>query len=61
MSSNIKYLKVTGRDICWAKNEITKHDLLEVRNGVVDMIIDLETKSFYDASENEWKPIQGET
>ena len=48
----MKYIKITGGDILWGKNEITKDDLVNA-----DTIVDLENLSMFIKDENKWVDI----
>lgn len=54
-----KYLKING-SVIWGQNEITKDDLVKVKERYYDTIINTETSYYYDADENEWLDINGE-
>lgn len=58
MSDRIKskYLKINGK-VLWASNEITKDDLVRVKNGAYDTIVNLEEMTHYDADDNTWREI----
>jgi len=52
-----KYLKITGSDVFWATDEISKDDLVQVVQGSVDVIVNTEEGTFFNVSENKWEPI----
>lgn len=52
-----KYLKITGNDILWAKDTLEKDDLVQVATGRVDLIVDTENGTFFNAGENKWEEI----
>lgn len=55
-----RYLKVTSGDLVWGTNELKKTDLLSVKRGLYEAIIDLQNMTSYDAENNEWKEIDGD-
>lgn len=56
----MKYIKVTSGSILWQKENITKEDLVQVVNRVVDTIINTEDMTYYDGELNAWHPIPGD-
>lgn len=51
-----RYILVSSFSIV-LKSEITKLDLHKVKSGYYDHIIDIESKTYYDADSNSWKEI----
>jgi hypothetical protein len=51
-----RYIKVNGMQVT-QHDEISKSDLLLVRSGHVDAIIDTKYDAYYDSNTNEWKPV----
>lgn len=54
-----RYLKITGNTI-WGTNNLTKDDLVRLKNHGYDAIIDLEELKYFEAEENQWKNIEGD-
>lgn len=54
-----KYLKITGY-LIFGKNEITKEDLINLKNEATDALINLETMQEFDVNKNEWVDIRGD-
>jgi hypothetical protein len=53
----MRYIK-TIRDAAMGKDEITRQDLADVKDGRVDCLIDTERQTYFDAESNAWKPIE---
>ncbi len=53
----MKYIKVLAGELPIEKEEITKQDLIDVRNGN-DCLIDLQNLTYFDGNDNIWKPIK---
>lgn len=53
----MRFLKITGSDLIWGKNEISRDDLAEAANGKVDMIVDTQEQIYFSPEENKWLPI----
>lgn len=52
-----KYLRVSGHNTFWGKNEVSKEYFLSVVK-VGDDLINLEDMTYFDKDSNEWKPIK---
>lgn len=52
-----KYLKITGDDLFIAKTSIDKQDLIDVLQGRVDHLINIEDGTYFDVHDNQWKSI----
>ena len=48
----MKYIKVSGGDLLWGKESITKEDLANS-----DTVIDLENLTYFNKEENKWEDI----
>lgn len=57
--SKYRYYKICS-SIVWGKNVLTKDDLIQVRQGAYDTIIDVQENKQYNAENNEWEEIKGE-
>lgn len=55
-----RYLKITSSDMFWGTNEIKATDLVSVKRGLYEAIIDLKNMTYFDAEANEWKQIDGD-
>ena len=55
-----RYITISGRDIFWGKNEITRETLGMVKDGRYDVLIDTQTGQFFNADENKWEDIKGD-
>lgn len=53
----MNYVKIIGSMII-GKVEITKQDLIDVKQGYADALINLVEGTYYDADENDWKKIE---
>ena len=42
----------------YCKAEITKDDLIRVKNRDYDFLIDIQERSYFDGENNEWKVIE---
>ena len=51
----MKYIR-TNASVIWGKNELTKEYLIGVKQ-TGDILIDIESKKFFDTENNEWKDI----
>lgn len=57
---NYKYLMTLGKDIFWGKQEITTEQLIMVKDGRYDTLINLEEMTRFNAEENKWEKIPGD-
>jgi len=53
----MKYIKITGKDVFWGKEEIKQRDLIDLKAGRVDVIINIEDCTFFNSEKNEWEKI----
>lgn len=54
-----KYLVISGGDIIWGKQEITKDYFVSaIRRG--DTIVNLKQNTVFDAENNKWEDIKGD-
>jgi hypothetical protein len=53
----MKYFKIIG-NLVMATDELTKDDLVRVKNRTYDLLINKIEETYYDAEDNEWKPIE---
>ena len=51
----MKYIR-TNASVIWGKNELTKEYLIGVKQ-TGDILIDIESKKFFDTENYEWKDI----
>lgn len=54
-----KYIKVSGGNMFWGENTLTKEMLQMVANHQYETIINTEEQTYFDADDNEWKEIEG--
>jgi len=52
-----RYLKVTGYMV-FQSDEISKRDLIDVKSGSIDWVIDTSNGKYFDAKENKWLEIK---
>lgn len=52
-----RFIKVLG-DVLWGTNNISQQDLIKVKNGGYDTIIDTANYTYYDGDTNTWEKIQ---
>lgn len=52
----MRYIKIYG-SAPLGKSEITEDDLVDVRTGNIDFLIDAAKMSWFDGSENIWREI----
>lgn len=51
-----RYLKITG-SVIWATNELTREDLVRLKDRVYDAILDLNEWKQFNAEKNAWEDI----
>lgn len=49
----MRFLRVTVAGV-FGKDNITKLDLTNVKDGSIDYLLDLDTQKYFDAEKNEW-------
>ncbi|KKL50170.1 hypothetical protein LCGC14_2308170 [marine sediment metagenome] len=54
-----RYLKISS-GIIWATDNLTKEDLVRMKTGAYDHILDLEKWLRYNSKTNVWDPIEGD-
>lgn len=54
-----RYLKITG-SLIWGTNNLTRDDLVKVKNHSYDAIIDLQNMTTFDADNNSWEEVKGD-
>lgn len=55
-----RYLKITDSTLIWGTNDLKASDLVSLKRGGYEAIIDLETMASFDPEANEWKEIEGD-
>lgn len=53
----MKYLKISAAGI-YATNEISKRDLIDVKQKSLEWLIDVTAGTYFDAEQNQWIKIQ---
>lgn len=53
-NNKMRYLTITSEDLFYAKEQITKEDLVQVLRGNVDHLLDLENGTYFDPNLNAW-------
>lgn len=56
-----KYIATLSNNIIWGKNEITRDHLSMVKDGRYDFLIDVENGKWFNAEENKWEDIKGDS
>ncbi len=54
----MRYLIIRGQDDYTMTNDIDKKDLVRVKTGEYEGLVDVENRTFFDARENEWRPVR---
>ncbi len=54
-----RYLKIMG-DVIWGTNSLTKEDLVRLKDGSYDSIIDLQEMKSFNSKFNNWEEIKGD-
>jgi hypothetical protein len=52
----MRYLKCYSGAV-YGKDQIEKRDLLDLKNGLIDFLINVEGQTYFDHEANEWVPI----
>lgn len=53
-----KYLIISHWEGISAKEEVTKVDLVGVKDGSIDYLIDTQENKYFDAKDNIWREIE---
>ena len=53
----MKYLKVTSVSV-FQTNEISKRDLIDIKEKFLDWLIDMTNGTYFDPEKNKWVKIQ---
>lgn len=53
------HLKING-SLIWGTNELTRDDLIRLKQRSYDCIIDVQEGKYFDVETNSWKEIEGE-
>lgn len=54
-----RYLKTIG-SVIWGTNNLTREDLVRLKDGQYENIIDLEQSKTFNADFNKWEDIKGD-
>lgn len=55
-----RFLKITSAEIIWGTNDLTREDLIALKNGRYEAIINVTDGTTFDPSSNSWLPIEGQ-
>lgn len=53
-----RYLVVGGYKSFEQKDELVKKDLIDLKDGIVDHILDVQDGKYFDHKDNVWKHLQ---
>jgi hypothetical protein len=54
-----RYLKIIG-DVIWGTNNLTKEDLVRLKDGLYQCVIDLQEMKNFNAKFNQWEDVKGD-
>ena len=54
-----RYLKTIG-EVIWGTNNLTREDLVRLKDGQYECIIDIQEMKSFNADFNRWEDIKGE-
>lgn len=56
-----RWVKVRVGNSHWGTNNLTVNDLVQLKNGFYEAIIDMQEGTYYDPEQNDWIKISGES
>jgi hypothetical protein len=55
-----RYLKISGDKVFWGTNVLSREELIRLKDGFYESIIDLLEMTYFDVDTNQWVAIEGD-